>query len=69
MQENKSKEDIEMEELHKHIATYSYWLTWGLLVAMFILIMILFLNYYRLSSAVEVLWNNTFSKSVIKATP
>jgi hypothetical protein len=69
MQENKSKEDIEMEELHKHIATYSYWLTWGLLVAMFILIMILFLNYYRISNAVEVLWNNTFNPSVIKAIP
>lgn len=50
--------------MHKHIATYSYWITWGLILALFLLIIILFNNYYKLSSAVEVLWNNTFNKVI-----
>jgi len=67
MLKNPEREKLEREELHKHIATYSYWITWGLILAMFLLIIILFDNYYKLSSAVEVLWNNTFT--AVKTCP
>jgi hypothetical protein len=65
MLKNPKQEKIEREELHKHIATYSYWITWGLILALFLLIIILFDNYYKLSSAVEILWNSSFNKAVI----
>jgi hypothetical protein len=64
MQKNPKQEKIEREELHKHIATYSYWITWGLILALFLLTIILFNNYYKLNSAIEVLWNNTFNKVI-----
>ena len=49
------------EELHKHIATYGYWITWGLILALFILIFVLFTNYYKLTTAVEYLWYKTMN--------
>ena len=53
----------------KQIATYSYWITWGLIVALFIIVFVLYINYYQLTVAVEKLWNATFVNNLGSRCP
>jgi hypothetical protein len=43
------------------VESYGFWILLGLILAVLLLIVVLFDSTYKLNSAIEVLWNNTFS--------
>lgn len=60
MEKEKITDEEKKVSMCKQIATYSYWLTWALIVALFIIVFVLYINYYQLTVAVEKIWNATF---------
>lgn len=52
-------ENIVRCECDKFLSTYAYWVTWALIVALFILFFVLLYSDYRQNAVIEFIWNAT----------